>query len=269
MGSSRSTVPTLLFGAAVLACKAADEDTTPPVLRAAAADASSLRLTFSEAMVVGQADPSAFRLSLAVKDEGSTVYYALAYEGLSYDTDGPISDGDPSAASVGGSASASATGSGTATGSSSDSYDPTYTTNATYGPDPDSGGYEAGGYEEGGYARPGVPDSLARPIPTRFVSDLGITAVRAVEGDAKQLELVLAGPLAGTPACDALPELAAGGGKAGIFVHHREGSGSPTDEAGNALPSIGAHWVDAASKAYVELQGDFPNLDPYLPIACP
>jgi len=263
MSMRHSNATTLLFGTAVLACGAPERDTTAPVLRAAAVDASSIRLTFSEAMVVGQADPSAFRLSLAVKDEGSTVYYALAYDGLSYDTDGPISDGDPSAASVSGSASASATG------SSSDSYDPTYTTNATYGPDPDSGGYEAGGYEEGGYARPGVPDSLAWPIPTRFVSDLGITAVRAVEGETNQLELVLAGPLAGTPACDALPELVADGGKAGIFVHHREGSGSPTDAAGNALPSIGAHWVDALAKEYVELQGDFPNLDPYLPIACP
>src|SRR5262249_31400000 len=105
-------VPVVLFGTTVIACgNAEDKDTTPPVLEAAAVgDAHSIRRTFSEKVVVGSANPVAFRLSLAVKDAQSTVYYALAYDGLSYDSDdGPISDADPSAASNGGSMSGSAT----------------------------------------------------------------------------------------------------------------------------------------------------------------
>lgn len=266
----RPLVPVVLFGTTVVACSnPADEDSTPPVLQAAAiGDASSIRLTFSEKVVVGSANPVAFRLSLAVKDEQSTVYYALAYDGLSYDTDdGPISDADPSAASNGGSMSGTATATG---GSESTTYtSTTYTSNGTYDPtNPDPTGYDAGGYE-GGYAIPGAPDDLRRPIPTRFISDLGITDIRAVDGQPNQVDLVLAGPLAGTPACAALPELVADTGKAGIFVHHEESPGSPTDEAGNALGDLAKHWVDASDKAYVELQGDFPNMNPYLPISCP
>jgi hypothetical protein len=258
----RFVVPVVFAGGTLLACTAADPDTTAPVLRLVArGGAQTIRLTFSEAMVVGEADPAAFRLSLGIEDEGSTVYYALAYDGLVYGSDGPVSDGDPSA----GPATA------TSPASSSDGYDPTYTSQATYGeegPEPSGGGYE-GGYEDDGYAIPAMPSALALPIPIRFVSDLGITAVRTVDGEPTQLELELASPLGDSPACDALAELTAGGGKGGIFVHHRAGEGSPTDRAGNPMPDVGAHWVVAIAQPYVELQGDFPNLDPYLPIACP
>jgi hypothetical protein len=268
MSIRRPIAPVVLLGTTILACGNAEKDTTPPVLQAAAVgDASSIRLTFSEKMVVGSANPAAFRLSLAVKDTQSTVYYALAYDGLSYDSDdGPISDGDPSAAT-----NASMSGSATATGGGeSTTYSSTtYTSNGTYDPtNPDPTGYDDGGYE-GGYAIPGAPDDLRRPIPTRFISDLGITSVRAVDGQPNQIELVLAGPLADTPACDLLPELAADSGKAGIFVHHKEGPASPTDAADNTPADLAAHWVDASSKAYVEIRGDFPNMNPYLPINCP
>jgi hypothetical protein len=268
MAVPRCIVPVVLIGSTVLACGPAEKDTTAPVLQQAArSDAQTIQLTFSEAMVVGQADPAAFRLSLGVKDAGSTVYYALAYDGLGYDSDGPISDGDPSVGS--GNTDTNATG-GASDSGGSDTYDPTYTTQATYGEaGPTDDGYQDGGYEGGAYASPSSPGSLALPIPSRFVSDLGITGVRVVEGDAKQIELTLAGALGDSVACDALPELLADSGKAGIFVHHRAGTGSPTDAAGNAMPDLGAHWVTAIDKAYVEVPGDFPNLDPYLPIACP
>jgi hypothetical protein len=80
---------------------------------------------------------------------------------------------------------------------------------------------------------------------------------------------VLSGPLADSLACDAYPDLVAESGKVGIFVHHKSGPASPTDKAGNAPADLASHWVDAFDKAYVELQGDFPNMNPYLPIACP
>jgi hypothetical protein len=220
------------------------------------ADGQALRLVFSEAVVVGGADPAAFRLSLGVKDGGSTVYYGLDYEGLEYDTDGPVSDGDPSGAS--------------ASASGDDGYGTTY-----YDPTADDGydtGYDPsadGGYEDGGYAAPGPRDSFTRPIPTTAIADLGITAVRAVDGKSSEVDLVLAGSIHDTAACEAVAEFVADGSKAGIFLHHRSGSRSIEDAAGNQLAPIAAHWVDASAKAYVEVTGDFSNLDPNLPIPCP
>lgn len=35
-----------------------------------------------------------------------------------------------------------------------------------------------------------------------------------------------------------------------------------------AMADLAAHWVVASSRDYVELQGDFPNMNPYLPIPC-
>ncbi|MBC8071257.1 MAG: hypothetical protein IAG13_23230 [Deltaproteobacteria bacterium] len=254
----RCVVPVVFASGTLLACTTSDPDTTAPTLRSAArGDAQTIRLTFSESMVVGEADPSVFRLSLGIKDSSSTVYYGLDYDVLGYDSYGPVSDGDPSAGSAG----------TTAPGDSSDSDDPTYTSYSTYGEGSSDPG--EGGYEDEGYARPAMPDALRLPIPTRFVSDLGITAVRSVDGEPTQIELALANPLGDSPACAALAELTAGGDKAGIFVHHRAGGGSPTDRAGNPMPDLGAHWVAAIAQPYIELQGDFPNLDPYLPIACP
>jgi hypothetical protein len=251
-----SLVPALIAGALLTACGGGDKDTVGPRLEQVRfADAQTLRLVFSEAVVVGQADPAAFRLSLGIKDEGSTVYYALDYDELAADTDGPVSDSDPSA----GSASASASG-GTDGGDSTTGYhDPT-------------GGYDSGydpSADDGYYALPAPADSLALPIPTLPISDLGITSVRGVDGKPSEVDLVLAGAVSDTPACDALAEHTVDGSKAGIFLHHRSGTGTIEDAAGNPLAAIAAHWVDASAKAYVEVAGDFPNLDPYLPIPCP
>lgn len=260
---------------AIVACNGGGDtppDHTAPALTAIAhAAPTTLRLSFSEAVVVGQADPAAFRLSLAVKDAQSTVYYALEYAGLEEDTDGPISDGDPSAASASAGTSDSAgTDGGSADGGSSDggstyggTYDPTSdptdpTADPTYDPSADGGGY----------AIPSAPDRFTRSIPTLAIDDVSITGVHVAADDPTVVELTLAAPLGDSIACEVLQDFTADGTKAGIFLHHRQGSGSPRDAAGNAMADLAAHWVVASSRDYVELQGDFPTMDPYLPIPC-
>lgn len=265
-----TSMPTVGLLALVACHGGADtpSDETAPVLTSIAhAAPTTLRLSFSEAVVVGEADASAFRLSLAVKDAQSTVYYALEYAGLEQDTDGPISDGDPSAASASASGGSDA---GSSDGGSSDggstyggTYDPTSdptdpTTDPTYDPSADGGGY----------ASPAAPDRFTRSIPTLAIDDLSITAVRVAADDPKVVEITLGAPLGDSTACAVLQDFTADGSKAGIFLHHRQGSASPRDAAGNAMADLAAHWVVASSRDYVELQGDFPSMNPYLPIPC-
>jgi hypothetical protein len=209
----RPDLRAVVFGSTtLLACSTPATDGTAPTLVAASfTDAQTLRLTFSEPMAnPGTVDTQAFRLSIGVRDVGSTVYYALDYDGLyddsvGSDDGGPISDGDPTADPT----------LGDPTGATSDatSGDPTDTTT---GPDPTGGGYDSGpdpdGGYEGGYAEPGGenPGSFTRPIPTLPISDLDVTAIAAVASDARQIDLTLATPVGDTFACDALVEFGVG-----------------------------------------------------------
>jgi len=275
----------LLATATVTACSSNDtppDDTAPTLVAATFTDASTIRLTFSEPI----ADPSAvntdaFRLSIGVKDVASTVYYALDYDGLYVDDDsggdeGPITDGDPTADptivdptdATGDDTTSDPTTDATTddpTDPSGDTYDPSDSYDPTTDPTADPSGYE-----EGGYVTPtaALPGDLTRPIPTHTFADLDIASV-VLAADSKQIELRLAAPVTDTFACDALADLAAESTKLGIFVHYKPGSTTITDTAGNPLAAIAPHWVDARANAYAELQGDFPHLNPYLPIACP
>jgi hypothetical protein len=249
----RPDLRAVVFGSTtLLACSTPATDGTAPTLVAASfTDAQTLRLTFSEPMAnPGTVDTQAFRLSIGVRDVGSTVYYALDYDGLyddsvGSDDGGPISDGDPTADPT----------LGDPTGATSDatSGDPTDTTT---GPDPTGGGYDSGpdpdGGYEGGYAEPGGenPGSFTRPIPTLPISDLDVTAIAAVASDARQIDLTLATPVGDTFACDALVEFAAESLKSGIFVHYKPGANPIADAAGNPVAPVGSHWVDARAKAY-------------------
>lgn len=273
----------VLGSAALFGCPATSTpDETPPDLQAAAfRDARTIRLTFSEPV----ADPSAvntqaFRLSIGVRDVSSTVYYGVDYdfgEDTGYaDDGGPLTDGDPTADPT----IADPTDTGDPTVSdSSDSSDPTDdptedptddpTEDPTYDPsydptdDPDSG-------YEGGYADPSEAPALTdRPIPPVHVADLDVMSIAAVAGADNQVDLVLAGPITDTSACEAIASLAADSPKVGLFLHYKPGTTPVADPAGNPLAAIGAHWVDGRANAYAELQGDFPRLDPYLPIPCP
>lgn len=266
-----------VFGSsALLGCTSAAEDSAPPTLVAASfTDAQTIRLTFSEPMAKpGAVDTQAFRLSIGVRDVASTIYYALDYDGVydygdtgGSDDGGPISDGDPTADPTLGDPTDA---------TSIDPTDPTTEPDPTDTYDPTGGGYDDsnpdpdGGYE-GGYVEPGVdnPGSFTRPIPTLAINDLDVTAVLAVASDARQIDLTLAVPVTDTFACDVLVELAADSVKSGIFVHYKPGPNPIADDAGNPLASLGSHWVDARASAYLELRGDFPHLNPYLPIPCP
>lgn len=274
--------PMLLAMLLASACKSdssiPSSDQAPPTLVAATfSDASTIRLTFSEPV----ADPSAvktdaFRLSIGVKDVESTIYYALDYEGLYDDSattggdGGPITDGDPTADPT------IVDPTDPTTGDPTDATtDPTADPSETYDPsdsyDP-TGGYEAGegGYDDG-YVEPGSdrPGGFTQPIPPLAIMDLDIASIAAVSADDKQIDLKLALPVTDTYACDALADLAAEATKLGIFVHYKPGGTAITDTAGNPLAAIAPHWIDKRSSAYTELQGDFPHLDPYLPIPCP
>lgn len=68
--------------------------------------------------------------------------------------------------------------------------------------------------------------------------------------------------------CDALVEAQALGIPAAIHLHYAEASFPRiTDEAGNPLADIGGWWV---SSAFASSQpGEFPLLDPRMPIPCP
>jgi hypothetical protein len=260
VSTSRSSfVPLLLSAAALVGCSSGGSDDGPPKLESVRfGDAQTLRLVFSEAVVVGDANPAAFRLSIGAKDEGSTVYYGVAYDMTGAATGGPVSDSDPSAASASASASAGDDGDGTTYyGTADDGYD------SGYDPSAD------GGYEDEGYAQPGPPDGLTRPIPSVEIADLAITSVRAVDGKDREVDLVLAGPITDTDACETVAEFVAEGMKAGIFLHHSDAVATIEDTDGRRLAAIAKHWVGAMDKAYVEVQGDFPTLDPYLPIPCP
>ncbi len=253
-------VPLCFGAAALLGCSSAEKDDGPPKLEEVRfGDPQTLRLVFSEAVVVGDANPAAFRLSVGAKDDTSTVYYGVAYDELGVATGGPVSDSDPTDASASASASASAGDDGGTTyyGTADDGYD------SGYDPSAD------GGYDDEGYAQPGPRDRFTRPIPPLRVADLGIAGVRAVDGKPTEVDLPLASAITGTPACDAVAEFVAEGVKAGIFLHHSDAVATIEDEDGERLASIGKHWVDKSDRPYTEVQGDFPNLDPYLPIPCP
>jgi hypothetical protein len=255
---SPAIAPALLTATALLACSNTSTD-GPPVLESVRfGDPQTLRLVFSEAVVVGDANSAAFRLSVGAKDEGSTVYYGVAYDMTGVATGGPVSDSDPSAASASASVSAGDDGYGTTYyGTADDGYD------SGYDPSAD------GGYDDEGYAQPGSRDRFTRPIPSDGIADLAITSVRPVDGKDNEVDLVLAGPITDTDACEAVAEFVAEGMKAGIFLHHSDGVATIEDADGHRLAAIAKHWVDAMDKAYVEVQDDFPALDPYLPIPCP
>lgn len=272
----RPDLRALLLGTVGVACSSnAAPDDTPPVLVAAAfTDAQTIRLTFSEPMAnPGTVDTQAFRLSIGVRDVSSTVYYGLDYDGFDDygGTDGseggPISDGDPTLDPTDPTDATDTDATGTdPTDPSDTTADPT--ADPTY--DPSDGGYEEGGYE-GGYAGPSETpiDGFTRPIPPLAIQDLDVASIAAVSGDATNVDLKLAASVRDTGACTALAYFTNEGLKSGLFVHYRPGATPLADAAENPLAAIGPQWVDARAESYLEFQGDFPNLNPYLPIPCP
>lgn len=95
------------------------------------------------------------------------------------------------------------------------------------------------------------------------------TIVAALERGETRDELVLrlSYPLE-IAVCDALDQAAGLGIPAGIFVHYAEADHPRiTDEAGNALADIAAHWVPL--NGVTTAAGTFPALDPTLAIPCP
>lgn len=253
---SSAFVPLLLSAGALLACSSASKDDGPPRLESVRfGDPSTLRLVFSEAVVVGEANPAAFRLSVGAKDDGTTIYYGVAYDEIGVATGGPVSDSDPTNASA--TASAGDDDGGTTYYGDDDGYD------SGYDPSADDG------YDEYGYAHPGTPDRFTARIPPLHAVDLAIIGVRAVDGESNEVDLPLATAITDTPACGAVADFVAEGLKAGVFLHHSDAVATIEDADGNRLAAIGKHWVDAMDEVYVEVQGDFPALDPYLPIPCP
>lgn len=234
----------LLALSLLVACKASDDsgsgsasgesgggDPEAPRFSAAAfADGDTISLTFTEALASPDGvDPASFRLSLAIFYGQSTTYYGLAYDFGYTDT----------------------------------GYTDTGYTDTGYGT-----GYGDSGYGTG-YAHPDHAGRLARPIPPPLhVDDVAVTSVHA-GADATKIELDLATALTGSDACTALSEARAAGEKSGIFVHYRSAANGLQDPEGHTVASLAQHWVDAASMGYVEIMGDFPNMDPYLPIDCP
>ena len=210
-----------------------DEGGNPDAPRfsaAALADGDTISLTFTEALAAPDGvQPALFRLSLGVFAENSTTYYALAFD-FGYGTTG-------------------------------------------YGDTGYGGTGYATGYGDTGYttypAHVDHPRRLARPIPTPLaIDDIGVSAVHA-GADATRVELDLASDLAGSRACMALAESRAAGEKSGLFVHYRSAANGLQDPDGNTVGSLAQHWVDADAQSYVDIAGDFPNMDPYLPIDCP
>lgn len=81
-----------------------------------------------------------------------------------------------------------------------------------------------------------------------------------------ELVLVLSYPLE-SPVCEALAMATQLGIPNGIFVHYAEAERPRiVDAAGNALPDIAAHWLDATGVA--TQAGTFPQLDVALAIPC-
>jgi hypothetical protein len=246
---------------ALTACKPADED--PRLVDAELVNPTTIRLAFSEAVSLGSVEPSSFRLSIAISDTRSTVYYPIDfdyYDYYNYDYDpGGLSDGDPTAAP--------------------DTYDPPDDPPDPGEPPDTGGGYDTtsgGGYgaTSGGYygttgdyyIEPHPTPELALPIPTAELGDLSVISLRGIDDWHKDLEL--RDPVTDRFACRTVEELQYLGYEAGLFVHYRPRGGEITDNDGNAIPPIGAHWLDTHPGRHTELQGVFPLLRPRIAVRC-
>lgn len=236
----------------------APTDAEPPVLTdAELADGRTLRLAFTEAIADPRTiDPSLFRLSLAVAYDDATVYYALGYdfEGLAPDTTGGYVDDDD------GPAPTSDTGYDDPTGDDPTGYDPT-----GYVP-PGDDGYDGGD----GYGHAASLPLTAHPLPLHAAGDVGVREVRSVPGSPERIDLVLGLGVRQTEACVEIAAARAEGAEAAIFLHYRQpDAGGLVDGADNQLAPLAEHWVIADQKAYVEIDGHYPEQVPLLPIDCP
>lgn len=97
----------------------------------------------------------------------------------------------------------------------------------------------------------------------------GFTLVAEIERGASddELRLLLSYPIE-PYVCEVLPKAEALGIPAGIFLHYDPGSAPRVaDLAGNELGENGGWWV--GSTFGTTLMGEFPELDPRMPIPCP
>ena len=238
------------------ACAPADTD-PPDLTDAELVDGRTLRLTFTEGIADPSAiDPSLFRLSLAIAYDDATVYYALGYdfEGLVPDTTGGYADDGPAA-----------TGD---TGYDPTGYDPT-----GYDPPGDDGyddGYDGGGYDGGVHDHAAPLPLSGHPLPLHAAGDVGVREVRSVPGSTDRVDLVLELGVRQTEACAEIAAARAEGADAAIFLHSRQPDvGGVVDGSANQLAPLAEHWVIADQKAYVEIEGHYPEQVPLLPLECP
>lgn len=87
--------------------------------------------------------------------------------------------------------------------------------------------------------------------------------------ESHQVTLTLDAPVS-AGVCETVKQIAEAGYDTGLFIHYSN-NGFPgiIDTQGEPLDAIAEHWVLRPNDRWADQQGEFPFMDPYIPIPCP